>query len=72
MPASRWALLLLPPVTLFLRMAFNAIDGMMAREHGQASAKGAVLNELRRDRRRRALSPFALIPGSTRRLSCSW
>jgi phosphatidylglycerophosphate synthase len=27
-------------------MAFNAIDGMMAREHGQASAKGAVLNEL--------------------------
>ena len=30
MPGSRWPLLLLP-VTLFLRMAFNAIDGMMAR-----------------------------------------
>ena len=39
MPAWRWPLLLLP-VTLFLRMAFNAIDGMMAREHGQASARG--------------------------------
>ncbi|HET9573848.1 MAG TPA: CDP-alcohol phosphatidyltransferase family protein [Methyloceanibacter sp.] len=45
MPNSRWPLLLLP-VTLFLRMAFNAIDGMMAKEHGQASAAGAVLNEL--------------------------
>jgi CDP-diacylglycerol--glycerol-3-phosphate 3-phosphatidyltransferase len=45
MPTSRWPLLLLP-VTLFIRMALNAIDGMMAREHGQASAAGAVLNEL--------------------------
>jgi len=44
-PASAWPLLLLP-VTLFMRMAFNAVDGMMAREHGQASARGAVLNEL--------------------------
>ena len=45
MPGSRWPLLLLP-VTLFLRMALNAIDGMLAREHGMKSAAGAVLNEL--------------------------
>ena len=44
-PDSRWPFLLLP-VTLFLRMALNAIDGMMAREHGMKSAAGAVLNEL--------------------------
>jgi CDP-diacylglycerol--glycerol-3-phosphate 3-phosphatidyltransferase len=45
MPDSRWPLLILP-VTLFLRMALNAIDGMLAREHGMKSAAGAVLNEL--------------------------
>jgi CDP-diacylglycerol--glycerol-3-phosphate 3-phosphatidyltransferase len=44
-PNSRWPLLLLP-LTLFLRMALNAIDGMMAREHGMKSAAGAVLNEI--------------------------
>ena len=38
--------LLLVPLTLFLRMALNAIDGMLAREHGQKSRLGAVLNEL--------------------------
>ena len=43
MPSSPWPLLLLP-VTLFLRMALNAIDGIMAKEHGQASAEGAVMN----------------------------
>ena len=62
MPASRWPLLLLP-VTLFLRMAFNAIDGMMAKEHGQASAKGAVLNELSDVIADALYLPFALIPG---------
>ena len=63
MPASRWPLLLLP-ATLFLRMAFNAIDGMMAKEHGQASAKGAVLNELSDVIADAALYlPFALVPG---------
>ena len=36
---------LLLPSSLFIRMALNAIDGMMAREHGQASKLGAVLNE---------------------------
>ncbi|HET7930035.1 MAG TPA: CDP-alcohol phosphatidyltransferase family protein [Rhodanobacteraceae bacterium] len=34
------------PLWLFLRMALNAVDGMLAREHGQASKLGAVLNEL--------------------------
>jgi CDP-diacylglycerol--glycerol-3-phosphate 3-phosphatidyltransferase len=63
MPNSRWPLLLLP-VTLFLRMAFNAIDGMMAKEHGQASAAGAVLNELSDVIADAALYlPFAMIPG---------
>ena len=36
---------LLLPVSLMVRMALNAIDGMMAREHQQASTLGAVLNE---------------------------
>jgi CDP-diacylglycerol--glycerol-3-phosphate 3-phosphatidyltransferase len=34
------------PLWMFLRMAFNAIDGMLAREHGQQSRLGAFLNEL--------------------------
>lgn len=33
------------PAALFVRMAMNAIDGMMAKEHGQASKLGAWLNE---------------------------
>lgn len=37
---------LLLPSSLFVRMALNAIDGMMAREHDQASTLGAVLNEV--------------------------
>jgi len=37
---------LLMPIWLFLRMALNAIDGMLAREHNQQSALGAYLNEL--------------------------
>lgn len=41
---AQWWLLLLPPV-LLARMALNALDGMLAREHGQASKLGAVLNE---------------------------
>ena len=43
--AGRWALLLMPAV-LLLRMALNAIDGMLAREHGMQSALGGLLNEL--------------------------
>lgn len=42
--SSLWLWIL--PAALFLRMALNAIDGMMAREHSQASALGAILNEL--------------------------
>ncbi len=37
---------LLLPVWLLTRMALNAIDGMLAREHGQASRLGGYLNEL--------------------------
>lgn len=44
--AARPALLLLLPVWLFLRMALNAIDGMMARELGMSTDFGAILNEL--------------------------
>jgi CDP-diacylglycerol--glycerol-3-phosphate 3-phosphatidyltransferase len=40
------ALLLALPVVLFLRMALNAIDGMMARELDMKTPLGAVLNEL--------------------------
>jgi len=43
--ASSLSLLLVSPV-LFIRMALNAIDGMLAREHGMKSNLGAVLNEL--------------------------
>ncbi len=38
--------LLLLPAVLFARMALNAMDGMLAREHDQKSALGAILNEL--------------------------
>jgi CDP-diacylglycerol--glycerol-3-phosphate 3-phosphatidyltransferase len=63
MPDSAWPLLVLP-VTLFLRMAFNAIDGIMAKEHGQATPAGAVLNEISDVVADAALYlPFALIPG---------
>lgn len=34
------------PMWMFLRMALNAIDGMLAREFGQQSKLGAYLNEL--------------------------
>jgi len=43
---SRPALLLLLPAWLFIRMALNAIDGMMARELAMSTPLGAVLNEL--------------------------
>jgi CDP-diacylglycerol--glycerol-3-phosphate 3-phosphatidyltransferase len=63
LPQSRWPFLLLP-VTLFVRMALNALDGMMAREHGMASPSGAVLNELGDVIADAALYlPFALVAG---------
>jgi CDP-diacylglycerol--glycerol-3-phosphate 3-phosphatidyltransferase len=44
-PGARWPLLVVPAF-LFVRMALNAIDGMLAREHGMKSRLGAVLNEI--------------------------
>jgi CDP-diacylglycerol---glycerol-3-phosphate 3-phosphatidyltransferase len=62
-PTSRWALLAVPAV-LFLRMALNAVDGMLAREHNQKSRLGAVLNELGDVLADAALYlPFAVVPG---------
>ena len=34
------------PIGLFIRMALNALDGMMARIYNQQTKKGEVLNEL--------------------------
>ena len=63
--ADSQALFLLIPLWFFLRMALNAIDGMLAREHGQASTLGAYLNELTDVIADSALYlPFALLPGS--------
>ncbi|PTD98191.1 CDP-alcohol phosphatidyltransferase family protein [Pseudothauera lacus] len=55
-------LFLLLPLWMFLRMAFNAVDGMLAREFGQQSVLGAYLNELADVVSDAALYlPFALI-----------
>ena len=60
-PAQRLWLLLLP-VTLFLRMALNAIDGMLARDYNQKTRLGAMLNELSDVAADAALYlPFALV-----------
>jgi len=68
-PGSRAALLLLPAV-LLARMALNAIDGMLAREHGQKSKLGALLNELGDVVSDTALYlPLALVPGFDARLA---
>lgn len=61
--AAHWTLLLVPPF-LFLRMALNAIDGILAREFGQKSRLGAVLNEMGDVASDVALYlPLAVIPG---------
>ncbi|HSV45077.1 MAG TPA: CDP-alcohol phosphatidyltransferase family protein [Ramlibacter sp.] len=58
-PAAAFALISL---WMLVRMAFNAIDGMLAREHGQQTALGAFLNELTDVVSDAALYlPFALI-----------
>jgi CDP-diacylglycerol--glycerol-3-phosphate 3-phosphatidyltransferase len=60
---SQHGLFLLLPVWLFLRMAFNAIDGMLAREFGQKSPLGGYLNELTDVISDAALIlPFAVLP----------
>ena len=57
----RWFLLI--PIWMFVRMAFNAIDGIMAREFGEKSRLGAYLNELSDTVSDTALYlPFALLP----------
>ena len=62
-PSTSWATLLIP-AWLFVRMALNAIDGMLAREHNMKSALGAVLNEIGDVVSDTALYlPFALVPG---------
>ena len=62
-PAARWPLLLVPGA-LLVRMALNAIDGMLAREHGMKSNLGAVLNEIGDVVSDSALYlPFALVAG---------
>lgn len=44
--ADQSGFLLLIPLVMFVRMALNAIDGMLAREHDMKTPFGAVLNEL--------------------------
>ena len=46
LPGRSPALFLILPVWLLVRMALNAIDGMLAREFGQKSRLGGYLNEL--------------------------
>nr|WP_308443957.1 CDP-alcohol phosphatidyltransferase family protein [Leeia speluncae] len=59
-PAAHWFLLV--PLWMLLRMALNAVDGMLAREFNQKSALGAYLNELTDVVADAALFlPFALI-----------
>lgn len=62
-PGHRGVLLLVP-AALFVRMALNAVDGMLAREHGMKSRLGALLNELGDVLSDAALYlPLALVPG---------
>jgi CDP-diacylglycerol---glycerol-3-phosphate 3-phosphatidyltransferase len=62
-PDDKWPLLLMPPA-LFVRMALNAIDGMLAREHAMKSALGGFLNELGDVLSDTALYlPLGLVPG---------
>ncbi len=56
--------LIFVPVVMFVRMALNAIDGMLAREHDMQTSLGAILNELSDVLSDVVLYlPFALIPG---------
>jgi CDP-diacylglycerol--glycerol-3-phosphate 3-phosphatidyltransferase len=64
--AANPAVFFLIPVWMLLRMALNAVDGMLAREFGQKSALGAYLNEITDVLSDAALYfPFALLPGSS-------
>lgn len=60
------SLFVILPVFLFIRMALNAIDGLLAREYHQQSKLGALLNEVGDVVSDAALYlPFALLPGAT-------
>jgi len=60
---AMWTLLSIPAV-MFVRMALNAIDGMLAKEHDMKSDAGAMLNEMSDVLSDAALYlPFALIAG---------
>lgn len=62
-PEHRLPLLLVPAV-LFVRMALNAVDGMLAREHDMKSKLGTYLNEVGDVLSDAALYlPFALVTG---------
>ncbi|MBV7563045.1 CDP-alcohol phosphatidyltransferase family protein [Pseudomonas sp. sia0905] len=62
-PHHLWLFALIP-LWMMLRMALNAVDGMLAREFGQQSTLGAYLNELCDVIADAALFlPFALLPG---------
>jgi CDP-diacylglycerol--glycerol-3-phosphate 3-phosphatidyltransferase len=59
---TRWLLVL--PIFFFMRMALNAVDGMLAREFGQKSRLGAYLNEITDVVADSFLYlPFAYLPG---------
>ena len=62
-PEANWPLLILP-LTLLMRMALNALDGMLARQYRLETRLGALLNELGDVLADIALYlPFALVPG---------
>lgn len=62
-PSTTWLFALIP-LWMLLRMALNAVDGMLAREFGQQSKLGAYLNELCDVVADSALYlPFALLAG---------
>jgi len=42
---ARWILLFVP-LFMFLRMALNAIDGLLAKEHHMQTKRGAMFNEM--------------------------
>ena len=42
---AKWILLFLP-LFMFLRMALNAIDGLLAKEHDMKTKRGAMFNEM--------------------------
>jgi len=62
-PQATWILLGLPGI-LLVRMALNAIDGLLAREHDMQTPLGAILNELGDVIADAGLYlPFAILPG---------